>query len=199
MGEENSTYVNNYNLNKRKVNINKNGKCKKIKDSKEIFFEWIVPILVSVIIALLIKRFLIFQVEVPTGSMIPTINKNDKFLVTKTYNLDNLRRGNIIVFYSNEFDELLIKRLIGLPGDNISIANGKVSVNGEELDESYVVNHDTFNGEFNVPEGKYFFLGDNRPDSCDSRMWKDPYVDGKDIKGKEFIRIYPFKDFGTIK
>ncbi|MDS0526955.1 signal peptidase I [Clostridium sp. SHJSY1] len=196
MGNIKNTYLDNKDSINRKLSINKN---KKIKTYKNVFLEWIVPILISIVIALLIKKYLIFEVEVPTGSMIPTINENDKFLVTKIYNLDNMERGNIIVFYSNEFNELLIKRLIGLPGDDISIVDGRVSINGEELDESYVVNHDKFNGKFHVPEGKYFFLGDNRPDSNDSRMWKNPYVDGKDIKGKEFIRIYPVRDFGTIK
>jgi signal peptidase I len=131
--------------------------------------------------------------------MIPTINEKDQFLVTRIYNLDNIKRKDIIVFDSKEFNDVFIKRLIGLPGDDISIVDGKVSVNGEELDESYVVNHDKFNGEYHVPEGKYFFLGDNRSNSKDSRFWKNPYVDSKDIKAKEWIRVYPFKDFGTVK
>jgi signal peptidase I len=179
--------------------IDNNQKKDKVKKKKGFFLEWIVPVLMAVGIALLIKQFIIYKVEVPTGSMIPTINEKDQFLVTRIYNLDNIKRKDIIVFDSKEFNDVFIKRLIGLPGDDISIVDGKVSVNGEELDESYVVNHDKFNGEYHVPEGKYFFLGDNRSNSKDSRFWKNPYVDSKDIKAKEWIRVYPFKDFGTVK
>ncbi len=169
------------------------------KKKKSFFREWVIPVFVAILAALLIKEFLVYKVEVPTGSMIPTINEGDQFLVTRIYNLGNLKRGEIVVFDSKELNDVLIKRLIGLPGDNISIVNGKVSVNGEELDENYVVNHDKFNGEYHVPEGKYFFLGDNRPDSFDSRKWKNPYIDGKDIKAKAQIRVYPFDSFGKIK
>ncbi|NRT30102.1 signal peptidase I [Clostridium beijerinckii] len=92
----------------------------------------------------------------PTGSMIPTINLNDKILVTRIHNFDNLKRGNVIVFYSDELKETLVKRLIGLPGDKIDIKNGIVFVNGEKLEEDYVKNKDDYNGSFEVPQGKYF-------------------------------------------
>ena len=110
-----------------------------------------------------------------------------------------MKRGDIIVFYSQEFSETFVKRLIGLPGDKIEIKNGIVFVNGEQLEEDYVKNKDKYNGTFKVPEGKYFFLGDNRPNSKDSRLWKNPYVDSSDIKGKLQFRFYPFKDFGIVK
>ncbi|MBD7911929.1 MULTISPECIES: signal peptidase I [Clostridium] len=179
--------------------LSKNNKNKGSKTRKGLFFEWIVPILLAVIIALLIKQFIIFKAYIPSESMVPTLNVGDHLLVTKVYNLNNLKRGNIIVFNSKELDDILIKRLIGLPGDDIKIVNGKVSVNGEELEESYIINHDNYNGEFHVPEGRYFFLGDNRPNSFDSRKWVNPYIDGKDIMGKAQVKVYPFKDFGTIK
>lgn len=163
--------------------------------------EWIIPIISAIAIAFLINKFLFFNVVVPTGSMIPTINKNDKGLVSVIYNMNNIKRGDIIVFYSREFNELLIKRLIGLPGDNIDIKNGIVFVNGNKLEEDYVKNKDQFTGPetYKVPEGKYFFLGDNRPNSADSRFWKDPYVSSSDIKGKLQFRFYPFNNFGIVK
>ena len=82
---------------------------------------------------------------------------------------------------------------------SIDIEDGVVSVNGEVLQEDYVVNNDHFYGKFEVPEGKYFFLGDNRPISHDSRKWINPYIDGKYIEAKAQIKVYPFKDFGSIK
>lgn len=168
-------------------------------DKKGLFKEWIIPIISAIIIAFLINKFLFFNVVVPTGSMIPTINENDKGLVSVIYKMDNIKRGDIIVFQSHEYNELMIKRLIGLPGDDIEIKSGIVFVNGEQLKEDYVKNKDQYSGSFKVPDGKYFFLGDNRPTSADSRRWKDPYVDSSDIKGKLQFRFYPFKDFGIVK
>lgn len=131
--------------------------------------------------------------------MIPTINLNDKILVTRIHNFDNLKRGNVIVFYSDELKETLVKRLIGLPGDKIDIKNGIVFVNGEKLEEDYVKNKDDYNGSFEVPQGKYFFLGDNRPVSLDARYWKEHYIDSSKIEGKAQFIFYPFKDFGMLK
>lgn len=166
---------------------------------KSFIYEWVIPLVVAFIIALLIKQFLIFQVRIPSGSMIPTLNIGDKLFVTKIYNLDKIERGDILVFYSVELEDTLIKRVIGLPGDTVEISDGKVSVNGEELDESYVVNTDNSYGTYVVPEDKYFFLGDNRPISKDSRYWVDPYIDGKYIEAKAQLKVYPFSDFGWIK
>ncbi|MGL4109701.1 signal peptidase I [Clostridium sp. LP20] len=171
----------------------------KVKKKQNIFFEWVLPIALAFAIALLIKQFLIFKVYIPSGSMIPTLNEGDHLFVSRVYNLDNIKRGDILVFYSEELNDTLIKRVIGLPGDNIEIKDGKVSVNGEEINQDYVKNEDQSYGEFNVPEGKYFFLGDNRPISFDSRKWNNPYIDGKDIKAKAQIKVYPFSDFGSIK
>lgn len=175
-----------------------NNTNKKNISIRSFFKDWVIPIISALVIALLINKFLFFNVVVPTGSMIPTINKEDKGLVSVVYNTENLKRGDIIVFHSNEYDKLLIKRLIGLPGDYIEIKNGIVSVNAKELEEDYAENKDKYSGIFKVPEGKYFFLGDNRPNSADSRYWKDPYVDSSDIKGKLQFRFYPFKDFGRV-
>ena len=160
---------------------------------------FIVPIIIAVVIAILIKDFVFYKVKVPTGSMIPTINKNEQFFVTKIYNTDKIERGEILVFYSEELQETLIKRVIGLPGDHISIIGGNVSVNGEELDEPYVKNPDNNYGEYQVPEGKFFFLGDNRADSNDSSKWNNPYIDGEEIDAKAQIRVYPFDKIGRIK
>ena len=113
--------------------------------------DWVLPILLAFVIALLIKQFLIFKVEIPSGSMIPTLNVDDQLFVSRIYNLDNIKRGDILVFRSEELDDMLIKRVIGLPGDKIDIEDGVVSVNGEVLQEDYVVNNDHFYGKFEVP------------------------------------------------
>ena len=163
------------------------------------FSDWIVPIVIAVILAILINRFLIFKVKIPSESMVPTLNVGDRLFVTRVYNPENLKRGDIVVFYSEEKNEDMIKRLIGLPGDKIVIKDGTVIVNNETLKENYIGTADNYNGEFIVPEGKYFFLGDNRYWSLDSRYWEDTYIDGSEIKGKAQIKVYPWKDFGKIE
>ena len=163
------------------------------------FNEWIVPIVIAIILAFLINKFLIFKVKIPSESMVPTLNVGDRLFVTRIYNLENLKRGDILVFHSEEKNEDMIKRLIGLPGDIIVISDGIVTVNGETLDEDYIGTADNYSGEFTVPEGKYFFLGDNRYWSLDSRYWENPYIDGSEIKGKAQVKVYPWKDFGRIK
>ena len=131
--------------------------------------------------------------------MAPTINKYDRLFIVRIYKPDSIKRGDILVFESEELQETLIKRVIWLPGDIITISNGIVSVNGEKLEEEYVKNNDfKYQGEFTVPSGKYLFLGDNRSNSNDSRLWLNPYIDFNDIKGKAIIRVYPLKNFGKI-
>jgi signal peptidase I len=167
---------------------------------KTFFKEWVIPIISALILAVLINKFVFFNVYLPpSGSMIPTLNDNDKVLVTRIYNMDNIKRGDIIVFFSQELNERLVKRLIGVPGDEIEIKNGAVFINGAQLNESYVKNNKDYSGKFKVPEGKYFFLGDNRARSFDARGWDNPYINGSDIEGKVFLRYSPLKDMGFVK
>ncbi|MDO5038973.1 signal peptidase I [Clostridium sp.] len=163
------------------------------------FKDWIIPIIIAVVLAILINRFLIFRVYIPSSSMAPTLNVNDRLLVTKVYKPENLKRGDIVVFNSKELDEIVIKRLIGLPGDEIRFDGTSVYVNGKKLDEPYVKNPMEFYGTFKVPEGKYFFLGDNRANSNDARFWKNPYINGDQILGKAQVKIYPFNEIGFLQ
>ena len=169
--------------------------------SKKIYFikEWIVPIVLAIIIAILINKFLIYKVYIPSESMAPTINKGDRLLISRLYDSNSIKRGDILVFKSEELKETLIKRVIGLPGDIITISKGIVTINGEMLEEDYVKNNNLeYQGEFIVPSGKYLFLGDNRSNSNDSRFWINPYIDFNNIEGKAVIRVYPFEAFGMI-
>lgn len=169
------------------------------KNIKEFFKEWVIPIILALGIAVLINKLLFFNVYIPSPSMVPTINPNDKLVVTRIYNINNIERGNIIVFYSDELNERLIKRVIGLPGDHIVIHDGIVNINGEDIKEDYVKNNEVYNGTFDVPENKFFFLGDNRENSYDSRKWINPYIDKSCIEGKAVFRFYPFNKLGSLK
>ena len=170
-----------------------------MKSLKYIVKEWLLPILAAIILAMLIREFLFYQVKVPSGSMYPTIKAGDRILVTKVYNKKKLKSGDIVVFKSNELKEVLIKRLIGLPGDEVIVKDkGRVFINGSEIAQPYVVNKEDLDMKFKVPENKYLFFGDNRADSRDARRWENPYIDGNDIKGKAQFIIYPFKRFGKF-
>ena len=131
--------------------------------------------------------------------MYPTIKIGDRILVTRVYNKSKLKTGDIIVFQSQEKNLTLIKRLIGTPGDEVKVNDiGEVYINGKKLDETYVINKSNISKEFKVPAGKYLFFGDNRAVSDDARLWNNPYIDGKDIKGKAQVIVFPFKRFGKF-
>lgn len=179
--------------------MKKNGLMPMLIGKGGFFREWVIPILAAIGIALLINKFLIYNVYIPSESMVPTLNVGDKLMVTRVYDTSKVKRGDIIVFYSEELNEVLIKRAIGLPGDHIEIHNGTVNVNGTDIKEDYVKNNEIYNGTFDVPQGKFFFLGDNRNRSYDSRKWINPYIDASNIQGKAQIKFYPFKDFGSLK
>lgn len=174
-------------------------KGKKVK-KKSTIKEWIIDIAIVACIVLFIWNFVGYGVWITSGSMIPTFEVKDRLIVTRVHDFNSLKEGDILLFKQEEFnDEILIKRLIGLPGDKIEIKNGVVFRNGEQLQEEYVRNNDRSNGVYEVPEGKYFFLGDNRPNSFDSREWKNPYVDKSQIEGKARVKYYPLNKFEVYK
>lgn len=167
---------------------------------KKFVRDWIMPICIAFLIAFLVNKFIFFNIMVPTESMYPTIKGGDRIIVTRVYDKGNLKRGDIIVFKSEEFNEKLIKRVIGTSGDKVEIkADGTVYVNDKKIDEPYVVNNGGKTGSFKVPEDSYFFLGDNRPLSLDSRYWKQHYISKESIEGKAQIIIFPFNRFQKLK
>lgn len=155
-------------------------------------------IILPIIVVELLNKFLFFQIIVPSDSMYPTIKENDRILVTNLYDKNKLVRGDIVVFYSEELKKTLVKRLIGLPGDLVSIKYGEIFINEKKISEPYVVCKDSLTKNFKVPVGCFLFLGDNRFSSYDSRYWKNPYIKFTNIKGKAQIILYPFKRFGKF-
>lgn len=154
----------------------------------------------------LFESFVCFHVLVPTRSMDPTIKAGDHMLVLRIHDLEELNRGDIVVFKVHHeqpkpgqpTDELYVKRLIGLPGDTVDLRSGQVFINGQKIQEDYVVNKDRFSGSYKVPMGQYFFLGDNRPNSGDSR-YQLGFVSGKDILARAGFRFWPLNQMGILE
>lgn len=167
---------------------------------KKLFKDYLIPILVALVLTLLINKFLLFKIYIPSESMVPTLKIGDQAFATKIYNYSNIKRGDVLVFYFAPENQLFIKRVIGLPGETVKVDDdGVVYVNGTKLDEPYVKNKDKKPGNFIVPKDSYLFMGDNRANSFDGRYWSNPYINKKDIKGKAQLIVYPFSRFGFIK
>lgn len=155
--------------------------------------EYVLVIVVAIALTIIVNKFILFKIVVPTPSMAPTIEPGDQIFATRVHNLSNVKRGDMIVFYSKEFDKKMIKRLIGLPGDKVEIKeDGIVYVNSKEMQEDYIeYQGGKSNMTFEVPKGKYLFFGDNRNNSEDARYWNNKYIDGDEILGKAQVRVWP--------
>ena len=196
-------------------------KCKK----KSIFREWIESIIIAACLAIFVRTFFFQIYKIPTTSMVPTLTPKDKIFVSKlTYGpripftsirirgFREPKRGDVVVFVPpNEVGnfwpkrKVYIKRLIGVSGDKIAIRGGSIYVNGEKVNDSaitknYYYNQGGYGAEeetIEVPEGKYFFLGDNSRSSLDSRFWG--FADGEYIVGKAVFIWWPIKRIGMIR
>lgn len=169
-------------------------------DAKRLFKEYILPFGLEIIALLLIVKFVFFFVIVPSGSMIPTVEEHSLLFATRIHNVENLKRGDIVVFKSDELGKNLVKRLIGLPGESVWYEDGNLYVDGVLIEEDYVVNKDEGDSfSFLVPEGCYLFLGDNRTGSYDARRWSQPYISADKLMGKAVFTIWPFKNFGVLR
>ena len=139
------------------------------------------------------------RVRVDGFSMLPTLQDGEYVLVNRLAYRNNLPiRGDIIVFVSPQSPNLdLIKRVIGLPGDTVKIFDSKVLVNGQMLDEPYIAAAPIYNGEWNVPAGNLFVLGDNRNDSSDSHAWG--LLPAENVIGKAILIYWPIPDWNLIE
>ena len=167
---------------------------------KKVMKHWIIPFTLEILVMLLVIQYVFFLAVVPTGSMLPTVAEGSWLFATRLYNPEkNVERGDVIVFRSDELDETLLKRCIGLPGDTILIEeDGRLLVNGSELQEPYVRFQGNLSGNFFVPEGCFLFLGDNRLDSLDARYWDNPYITADKLMGKARFTLWPLHNFGVL-
>lgn len=171
------------------------GKCVMDKLSKRILKGLTGYFVICAIIVILFKTVLVLSF-IPSKSMEGTIMDGDIVFATR-YDIGegDIGRYDILIFMPpDEPDTAYIKRVIGLPGETIEVKNGKVYADGTELDGSFVKNpmNRKGDGTYEVPEGCFFFMGDNRNQSKDSRHWEEKYVPLGNIKGKARLVIFLF-------
>jgi signal peptidase I len=176
-----------------------------------IAIDWIVTIAGAIAIVLAIKAWVVNPYRIPSSSMEPTLHcarpgegcearLSDRVLANRfIYHFRSPRRGEIIVFNTPtaaaeaacNASGTFVKRLIGLPGETVTERNGAIFIDGKKLNEPYIQasRRDHQSGTWNVPQGHYFFMGDNRLQSCDSRRWGS--VTRSAIIGEVFMTYWP--------
>ena len=166
--------------------------------------EWVAVIVGALVVALVVKTFLIQAFYIPSESMVPTLKVGDRVLVNKlSYTTGDIERGDVVVFArpggpGSDGIEDLIKRVVGLPGETVEGRDGSVYVDGEELPETYLpegVETSVF-PPYEVPEDHVWVMGDNRGASDDSRRFKA--VPTSDVVGRAFVIIWPLPELGTL-
>ena len=157
-----------------------------------VFIDWAVTIGIALVVVFALEAEVAKPYRIPTSSMEPTLHcakpgawceasHSDRVIVNRlAYHFESPQRGQIVVFHAPSLAAArcgeagtFVKRLIGLPGDKLLEVHGHWSVNGKPLAESYIAASERGNetGHWNVPAGQYFFMGDDRIHSCDSRVW----------------------------
>ena len=174
------------------------------KFKKEII-EWIKVIATALVFAFIITQF-IRPTLVRGESMYPTLVENDYLIINRmAYKIGEPKDGDIIVFKTNLLQDNgkkkdLVKRVIALPGDHIKISNNEVYLNGQLLNEPYLSPTVITEGDIDmtIPDGYIFVMGDNRPNSMDSRDPEVGLVNIDDVMGKVVVRLLPLKKIGKI-
>lgn len=158
----------------------------------------------SVFLAIGIRSFVAEARYIPSGSMEPTLQINDRLIIDKiSYNFRQPQRGDIVVFSPTDalkqqnFKDAFIKRVIGLPGETVEVKGGRVYVNGQVLREQYIEEEPEYSyGPVTVPEDNYLVLGDNRNNSYDSHYWG--FVPRENIIGRAIVRFWPPNRVGEV-
>ena len=165
--------------------------------------EWVVIAGGALLVAFIIKTFLLQAFYIPSLSMAPTLQINDRVLVNKlSYDLHDVNRGDLVVFESppNEGSETkdLIKRVIALPGETVESRDGDILINGQVLEEPYLDRGVTTGAldKITVPPDHLWVMGDNRANSRDSRFFGA--IPESLVIGRAFVRVWPITDIGLL-
>ncbi len=176
------------------------------KSGENPWLEGLQVVGLSAILALGIRHFVAEARYIPSESMLPTLEINDRLIVEKvTYRFDAPQRGDIVVFWPTErlkeenpsLKDAFIKRIIGLPGETIEVQGGRVYVNDQPLRENYIFDEPEYQwGPEVVPDDSYLVLGDNRNNSYDSHFWG--FVPRENIIGRAAVRFWPPGRIGDL-
>ena len=169
-------------------------------DIKGEIKELVSVVAIAFILSMFLRHFVIEARLIPSGSMLPTIQLQNRVLVNRfIYRFTEPERGDVVVFQPPlETDEDYIKRVIGLPGDTLEVKDTELYINGNVLHEPYILEPMNYAfGPVTVPEGCLFVMGDNRNNSYDSHLW-DKWLTIDEVKGKALVVFWPFKDMKKL-
>ncbi len=170
-----------------------------VKPQKSAVREIVETLLITVVVALLLRHFVLTVNEIKGSSMEPTLYTHERVLTLKfLYWFQSPHQGDVIVLknpYPEGKDDF-IKRVIGTPGDTVEMRKGQVFVNGEPIKESYAVKGEDSFGPRQVPADSLFVLGDNRPKSVDSRWFG--FVSIKNVEGRAVLLYWPFSQWKQL-
>ena len=174
---------------------------------KQMIREWVETIVIALVLAMIVRTFVVAAFKIPTGSMKPTLLEGDKIFVSKfIYKFKAPERGDVVVFkYPEDPKKDYVKRLIAFGGETVEIKEGHVYVDGEKItmphvEQIYYRNSGTYGAKeakIKVPEDSYYVLGDNSANSRDSRYWG--FVPKKYMVGKAFLIWWPLNRIRLIR
>ncbi|MCD8301176.1 MAG: signal peptidase I [Clostridiales bacterium] len=173
---------------------------------KKEVMSWVKMFIIVIVVVFVVTRFIIINATVPSGSMEDTIMTSDRLIGFRfSYWFKDPRRGDIVLFsYPVDPSETYIKRVIGLPGETVDIRDGKIYINDSEtpLNEDYLPEEWYWENDgyhFEVPEGCYLVLGDNRNNSADARVWDDEALAAGVATTEEEAETYQYVSEDAIK
>lgn len=168
---------------------------------RSVFSEVFESVAIAVLLAVLIRLFILEPFYIPSGSMEPTLKEHDRIIVSKlNYHFQEPKRGDIVVFkYPRDPKRNFVKRLIAVGGETVAIRNSRLYINGQPVPEDYLPKGLRFAdyGPVEVPRGSYFMLGDNRNNSDDSRVWG--FLPKDLIVGKAIVIYWPPDRIGLAR
>lgn len=168
-------------------------RSKRTKEESFLLKDIVEAVLIAVILAVLIRMFVIQPFYIPSSSMEPTLKPGDRIIVNKfIYRFKEIQRGDVMVFkYPLDPSRDFIKRVIGLPGDTLEIRDSVLYINDNKIAEPYLPKGLRFGsyGPVKIPQDEYFMMGDNRNNSEDSRVWG--FLPREKVVGKAFVVFWP--------